>query len=81
MFTGSNCEDTNISLYSTANVGRDYEISFEIVSNESNPNQATLMNAMYEVTPWPGILFRYANGSNFEIDMNGGSSAILKNTN
>ena len=79
VFTGSNCEDTNISLYSTANVGKDYEISFEIVSNGSNPNQATLMNAMYEVTPWPGILFRYANSSNFEIDMNGGSGSLKKN--
>lgn len=81
-FTGSNCiNDTNISLYSTNNVSKDYEISFEIVSNGSNSNQSTLMNAMYEVNPWPGVLFRYANSTNFEVDMNGGSGSFKKSFN
>ena len=74
VFTGSNYLDTDIYLYSSSNVSKDYEISFEIVSNGSNTNQATLMNAMYEVEPWPGVLVRsVSNSSQFEVDMNGGS--------
>ncbi len=77
-FDGTNCiNDTNISLYSADNVSKDYEISFEIVSNGSNSNQATLMNAMYEVNPWPGVLIR-TTGSQFEFDMNGGSKSYNK---
>ena len=75
-FTGSNCDKTNVFLYSTANKGYDYEISFEIVSNGSNSNQSTLMNAMEEINPWLGVLVRTtSNNSEYEIQMNGGSGS------
>ena len=77
-FTGNNCIDTAINLYSEANKSKNYEISFEIVNNGTNSKQATLMNSMYEVEPWPGVLFRYVNGTNFEVDMNGGSGSYKK---
>ena len=36
------------------------------------------MNAMYEVSPWPGVLFRVANGSQYELQLNGGSGNYNK---
>ena len=37
------------------------------------------MNAMYEVEPWPGVLFRTVNNnSQFEFDANGGSAKFNK---
>ena len=79
VYTGSNCDKTNIFLYSSANAGYDYEISFEISNIGSNPNQSTLMNAMYEVQPWPGILVRTtSNNAEYEVQMNGGSGNLTK---
>ncbi len=75
VFDGTNYIDTGISLYNSENKNKNYIISFEIVSSNNNSNQATLLNAMYEVQPWPGILFRTYSGSQFEIDMNGGSGS------
>lgn len=81
-FDGTNCEDTGMNLYSSDNVDKNYEISFEIAKNGSNSNQATLMNAMYEVNPWPGVLVRAINNNSaFEVDMNGGSGSFKKNFN
>lgn len=40
------------------------------------------MNAMYEVEPWPGVLFRTVNNnSQFEFDANGGSAKFNKRYN
>lgn len=77
VFYGRNCiYDTNISLYNSNNRNKNYEISFEIESVGTSTSQATLLNAMYEVIPWPGVLFRIYNNGNFEIDMNGGSGSF-----
>ena len=79
VFNGSNYIDTDVYPYSSANVNKNYEISFEIVSSPSNSKQATLMNAMYEVEPWPGVLVRVSSdGTQFEVDMNGGSGKFNK---
>lgn len=71
--TGSDCEkyanktyiDTGISLYSSENINKDYEVSFEIVNYNPSDNvkQATLFNTKNETTGYPGLVFRKANTS------------------
>ena len=66
--TGEECSDyhnqkyidTGISLFSSENVDKDYEIGFEIVSYDPSQNidRATIVNAKVETSPWDGIVFR-----------------------
>lgn len=70
-FTGSNYIDTEIHLFSTANINKNFEVSFEIVSRTSSGNQATMMSAMDESgSPWPGMVYRVQSGSLDEIGAN-----------
>ncbi len=65
VFDGTNYIDTGIQLFSVANVNKDFEISFNIVSVDpaSNGSQSTLVNSKYEVSPYPGFVYRmYTTG-------------------
>ena len=55
--------DTGVSLYSSANHDKDYEISFEIEDYDYSVQvaQATLMNTKNEATGYPGVVFRKDN--------------------
>jgi len=62
-FTGSNNFDTGINLFSEENLSKDFEISFDIVNNNSSDNFATLVTNMDESgDPYPGFVFRVQNG-------------------
>ncbi len=65
VFTGSNYIDTGIYLFEEGTINRDFEISFEITSQNANQNnQATFINAMDESgQPWPGIVYRFNSGT------------------
>ena len=75
--TGSECQkyadknyiDTGISLYSSENKDKDYEISFEIVSFVPNDNifQATLFNTKLEANGYPGLVVRKRESNSLEI--------------
>lgn len=62
VFDGTNFLDTGIKLFTQNNAQKNFYISFEIVSDTSTDNNATLMCAKNEVgTPWPGLDFRHKN--------------------
>lgn len=68
IFDGTNYVDTGIKLFSEENIGKNFEISFDITSIEGNQNsQATVINAMQEKSPYPGFVYRLqANGNQLE---------------
>ena len=71
IFDGTNYIDTGIQLFNSTNINKDFEISFEIVSHGSNSNQATMVSCMDETgSPWPGLVFRVANGNQDELIAN-----------
>ena len=84
--TGDNCSeyanlpyiDTGVSLYSSTNASKDYEIYLEIV--DYNPNnqdsgiqQQTLMSSKIETGYAPGIVFR-RSANNLEISHKNGNN-------
>lgn len=59
VFDGTNMLSTDVYLFSERNIGRNFEISFNIANIEPNQrNQATILNSMKEVQPYPGFVFR-----------------------
>lgn len=77
--------DSMISLYSTTNYGKDYEIGFTIVDYDySNVQQMTMLAAKYENTAakWPGLAVRRSNStSNMEVTHSmGGTKASNTST-
>lgn len=52
--------DTGISLYSSDNIEKDYEIGFTIdnYAAENNISRATVMNTKFEKKDYPGVVFR-----------------------
>ena len=65
-YIGQKYIDTGISLYSSENINKDYEIGFTIVSYDpsDNPSRATLMNTKLEATGYPGVVFRRDESTN-----------------
>ena len=65
VFDGTNYIDTGVYLFEEGTIDKDFEISFEIISQEaSQKNQATFVNAMDETgSPWHGIVYRYNSGT------------------
>lgn len=65
VFDGTNYIDTGVYLFEEGTIDKDFEISFEIISQEaSQKNQATFVNAMDETgSPWPGIVYRFKSGT------------------
>ena len=59
--------DTGISLYSSENMDKDYEIGFIIDNYVSGDNiyRATLMNTKLEKTGYPGVVFRKYDDTNY----------------
>ena len=70
VFDGTNYIDTDIKLFSEENISKNFEISFEISDIEANQkNQATIVNSMEEVNPYPGFVFRIqTNGTQVEFN-------------
>ena len=55
--------DTGVYLFSSANIHRNFEISFDVTAIGSNSNQATLINGKDESgAPYPGFVFRIDKG-------------------
>lgn len=73
VFDGEDYIDTNICLYSSENLSRDFEISFEITDFNPQIKQATIMNSLDEDQNhgWPGLLFRRrgTEASKVEVDI------------
>ncbi len=84
-FDGTNYINSEVRLYSRANINRNYEISFNIDSYGSdNTSQATIMNSLNEFDrKYPGIVFRTTteNTNNTEIrnSTNGSASSAKFN--
>ena len=61
-FSGSNFLNTEIILFNQENIDKDFEISCDIVSyGNRQEDYATLVNSLYENTPYAGILLRIRN--------------------
>ena len=66
-FDGSNYLNTGIELFNSDNYKRNFEISVDITSIDDSAFETsgiggTIVNSLYETTPWPGIVFRIDNG-------------------
>ena len=75
--------DTGVSLYSTTNIGKDYEIGFTIEDYDpsANVNRATFMNTKKEETGYPGLTFRRNETTNdLLLQVRNTSSANLEYT-
>ena len=70
-YTNGKYIDTGIYLFSEENKNKDFEISFTIDSVNNYTNQATIINSMYETSPWPGFVFRI-NTANNAFELRGG---------
>ncbi|MBR0427683.1 MAG: InlB B-repeat-containing protein [Clostridia bacterium] len=70
VFDGTNFKDTEMHLFSERNIHKNFEISFEISNVAANQkNQATIVNSMEEVSPYPGFVFRIqTNGTQLEFN-------------
>jgi len=70
VFDGSYFFDTDIRLFNDINIGKNFEISFELSDIAANQkNQATILNSMQEVSPYPGFVFRVqSNGTQIEFN-------------
>ena len=59
VFDGATSIDTEMHLFSEKNINKNFEISFEISNVASTQaKQATIVNSMEEVSPYPGFVFR-----------------------
>ncbi len=70
VFDGTNSINTDIYLFSEKNIDKNFEITFEISNVEPNQrNQATILNSMEEISPYPGFVFRIqTNGTSLEFN-------------
>ena len=70
VFDGTDYIDTEMHLFSERNIHKNFEISFEISDVAANQkNQATIVNSMEEVSPYPGFVFRIqTNGTQLEFN-------------
>ena len=70
VFDGTDYIDTKMHLFSERNIHKNFEISFEISNVAANQkNQATIVNSMEEVSPYPGFVFRIqTNGTQLEFN-------------
>lgn len=87
-YAGRNYIDTGVSLYSTSNWDKDYEIGFTIEDYvpRNQVNQAVFVNTKYEKASlgYPGLVFRRdAATNNLEITqtINKGNKVVQKVTN
>lgn len=62
-YTNGKYIDTGVSLYSSTNINKDFEIGFTIESYSPNSYRETLANTKKEETPYPGLTFRRNNSS------------------
>ena len=61
-FSGNNLLNTNVRLFNSENIDKDFIISFDIDSySSSQSDYATLVNSLNESNPYPGILLRIRN--------------------
>ena len=75
VFSGDNYIDTGIYLFSEENINKDFEILFEVKEFTYVNKLDTILNIMDESSsPWPGIVFRLIDASNYQIGANVSSS-------
>ena len=83
IFDGTNYIDTGIYLFSEENINKNFEISFDITNIESTQtSQATLINSMEEISPYPGFVIRHSGNTTIEFNSPsiGNKSGINTNT-
>lgn len=69
IFDGTNYIDTGIYLFSEENINKNFEISFDITNIESpQASQATLINSMEEISPYPGFVIRHTGNTTIEFN-------------
>ena len=79
VFDGTNYINTGIKLFSTENINKDFEISFNINQIGNNENLNTLLNAKDETsTPYPGLCLRYSENSDMVLTCNSSSNNSYK---
>lgn len=81
-FDGTNHLNTEVHLYSRANINRNFEISFDIVNYDTdNVAQATIMNSLNEFDHnYPGTLMRITTDSTTRTELVSISKAVTKKT-
>lgn len=80
-FKGNNYLDTGLSLFSQANINRNFEIDFDIKELYSNIDQATIINSMDEKSsPWPGFVVRYSGENDIIFKANSTASYKVQNS-
>ena len=80
-FNGKNYINTGLYLFSTENINKDFEISFDVYADyHDTSGQFSMASAMNEAgSPWPGFVFRKANhATNIELVANKSSSVKEK---
>ena len=71
IFNGEGYIDTNLKLFSSENVNRNFEIDLDIADFNGNKDQATIINSMDESgTPWPGFVVRFSGTSSLSFKAN-----------
>jgi len=58
--SGTQCIDTLVQLYTGEEAT--YEIDIKAYQPAGVTNQSIILNTMYEVKPWPGVVLRYEGG-------------------
>ncbi len=91
VFTGTNYYDTGVYLFSAENIGKNFDISFDVINVGNNQsNLASVFNSMLEVAPYPGFVLRYSNGhyefnspgiSTINVDLANANKILLKRYN
>lgn len=82
VFDGQKNIKTDILLFDENHIDKDFEISFKIEElGKQLVDQATLFNAKYEVSPFPGFVYRIATDKKLEFTAKGGTEInIIKNS-
>ncbi len=81
VFDGTNYIDTGIYLFSEENIGKNFEVSFEIKQRVSKNQYPTMVSAMDETgSPWPGIVYRIKSANEDEIAANASNSTKANKT-
>lgn len=80
VFDGTNYLNTEVPVFSNSFINRDFELSFTIDSIDTNANLNTLVSCMREVSPYPGLVFRYStqNSGSYAVVGNFGSNGSVK---
>lgn len=68
VFDGTGYIDTNIALFSSTNIDKDFTIIFEGITLDNSKGSGSagercLVGAMYEVSPYPGFVVRVSNSA------------------